>query len=76
MGTKSRLGHLGAVIVGKPWPRGVREKNLQYLDTMLYQQSKRHNVPALMVLILSLARKPTYIVEPVGFGSVVIVVGS
>jgi hypothetical protein len=55
--------------------RGSREKNLQYLDTMLYQQSKRHNVPALMVLILSLARKPTYIVGPVGFG-VVIVVGS
>jgi hypothetical protein len=43
--------------------------------TTLYQKSKKHNVPALVVLILSLARKPRYIVGPVGFG-VVIVVGS
>jgi hypothetical protein len=49
----------GLLSLEKKGPRGIRQKNLQNLDTILYQKSKKHNGPTLTVLTLSPARKPT-----------------
>jgi hypothetical protein len=41
MDIKSGLGHLWAVIVRKPWPRGIREKNLQKIDSIQLEGGRK-----------------------------------
>jgi hypothetical protein len=41
MDIKSGLGHLWAVIVRKPWPSGIRQKNLQKIDSIQLEGGRK-----------------------------------